>query len=67
MLILARKAGQCIVIGGQIEITIIEVRGEQVRLGITAPRDIEVYRKELLADGNGRAGKQLGAAEAVAE
>jgi len=48
MLILARKIGQRIVIGGEIEITVVEVRGDQVRLGITAPRSIAVYRKELL-------------------
>jgi carbon storage regulator len=48
MLILARKVGQRIVIAGDIEITVVEVRGDQVRLGITAPRDIAVHRKELL-------------------
>ena len=48
MLILARKVGQKIVINGDIEITVVEVRGEQVRLGITAPRSVAVHRKELL-------------------
>ena len=48
MLILARKVGQCIVIAGEIEITVVEVRGNQVRLGIAAPRSIAVHRKELL-------------------
>lgn len=48
MLILARKIGQRIVIGGEIEITVVDVRGDQVRLGITAPRSIAVHRKELL-------------------
>lgn len=48
MLILARKVGQHIVIAGDIEITVVEVRGDQVRLGITAPRSIAVHRKELL-------------------
>ena len=48
MLILARKVGQCIEIGGNIEIVVVEVRGDQVRLGITAPRSIAVHRKELL-------------------
>lgn len=48
MLILARKVGQRIVIDGNIEITVVEVRGDQVRLGITAPRSVAVYRKELL-------------------
>lgn len=48
MLILARKVGQRIVIGGEIEITVVEVRGDHVRLGITAPRTVAVHRKELL-------------------
>lgn len=49
MLVLTRKTGQSIVIDGGIEITVLEVRGEQVRLGIAAPREIKVNRKELLA------------------
>lgn len=48
MLILSRKVGQRIVIGGEIEITVVDVRGEQVRIGITAPKSIAVHRKELL-------------------
>lgn len=48
MLILARKVGQKIVIDGDIEITVVEVRGDQVRLGITAPRSVAVLRSELL-------------------
>lgn len=48
MLVLARKVGQSIVIGGNVEILVIEVRGDQVRLGIEAPKSIPVHRKELL-------------------
>lgn len=48
MLVLARKVGQSIVINDNVEILIIEVRGDQVRLGIEAPRSIPVHRKELL-------------------
>ncbi len=48
MLVLARKVGQSIVINDSIEILVIEVRGDQVRLGIEAPRSIPVHRKELL-------------------
>ncbi|MHB0912614.1 MAG: carbon storage regulator CsrA [Armatimonadota bacterium] len=48
MLILARKVGQKIIIAGDIEITVVEVRGEHVRLGINAPRSVAVHRKELL-------------------
>lgn len=48
MLVLARKVGQSIVINDNIELLVIEVRGDQVRLGIEAPRSIPVHRKELL-------------------
>lgn len=48
MLVLARKVGQSVVIGDNIEILVIEVRGDQVRLGIEAPKSIPVHRKELL-------------------
>jgi carbon storage regulator len=48
MLVLSRKIGQSIVIGDGIEITIVELRGDQVRLGIDAPREVPVNRKEIL-------------------
>ena len=48
MLVLARKVGQSIVINDNIKILVIEVRGDQVRLGIEAPRSIPVHRSELL-------------------
>ncbi len=48
MLVLARKVGQSIVINDNIELLVIEVRGDQVRLGIDAPKSIPVHRKELL-------------------
>ena len=48
MLILTRKRGQTVVIDGQIEVTVVAVQGDQVRLGITAPKQIGVHRKELL-------------------
>jgi carbon storage regulator len=47
VLVLTRRTNQSIKIGDDIEITVIEVRGDQVRLGITAPRDIAVHRKEI--------------------
>lgn len=47
MLILARKKDQQIVIGGQIVITVVEIRGDKVRLGIEAPKDVRVDRKEV--------------------
>jgi carbon storage regulator len=50
MLVLTRRKNQSIVIGDQIIVTVLEVKGDQIRLGITAPRDVQVYREELLAD-----------------
>ncbi len=47
MLVLTRKLNQSIKIGDDIEIMIIEVRGDQVRLGVTAPRAVSVHRKEV--------------------
>jgi len=48
MLVLSRKAGQSILIGHNIEVKIIEVQGDQVRIGINAPRDVNILRKELM-------------------
>jgi len=47
MLVLTRKVGQSIVIGDEIEVVILEVRGEQVRVGIRAPKNVSVHRKEI--------------------
>lgn len=47
MLVLARQKDQSIVIGDDIEITIVDVRGDKVRLGINAPRSVTVHRKEI--------------------
>ena len=47
MLVLTRKPDQSIMVGTDIEITVLEVRGEQVRLGIRAPRNVTVHRKEV--------------------
>ena len=47
MLVLTRKPDQSIMIGNDIEITVLEVRGEQVRIGIRAPRSVSVHRKEV--------------------
>ncbi|UHA75711.1 carbon storage regulator CsrA [Paenibacillus sp. 481] len=47
MLVLTRTKGQKIMIGDQIELTVVEVNGDQVRLGIKAPSDILVYREEI--------------------
>ncbi len=47
MLVLTRKVNQSIIIGADIEVVVLEVRGEQVRLGIKAPRDVAVHRREI--------------------
>ena len=47
MLVLTRKTGESIIIADNIEITIIETKGDQIKLGIKAPRDVEIHRKEI--------------------
>lgn len=47
MLVLTRKVNQSIVIGDDIEVVVLEVRGEQVRIGVRAPKAIAVHRKEI--------------------
>ena len=48
MLVLSRKRGEALVIGGNITIKIIESRGDKVRLGIEAPKEVSVHRAEVL-------------------
>ena len=47
MLVLTRRPGESIVIGQDIIITVIEIKGGQVRIGIDAPRSVDVYREEI--------------------
>jgi carbon storage regulator len=47
MLVLSRKKGETIVIGDNIEVSIIDIQGDTIRLGINAPREVQIYRKEL--------------------
>lgn len=47
MLALSRKKNEAIVINNNIEITILEIKGEQVKIGINAPKEVPVYRKEV--------------------
>ena len=49
MLVLTRRANQSIMIGHDIVVTVLEVRGDQVRLGIRAPRSVDVHREEVFA------------------
>jgi carbon storage regulator len=47
MLALSRKIGESIMIGNEIEISVLEIKGDQVKLGISAPKSIPVYRREI--------------------
>ncbi|WP_064093081.1 carbon storage regulator CsrA [Rossellomorea aquimaris] len=47
MLVLTRKTGETIQIGENIELTVVSVNGEQVKLGINAPKNVEIHRKEI--------------------
>ena len=60
MLVLSRQKDESIMVGDDVEITIVDVRGDKVRLGINAPRSVAVHRKEIYLaiqkekqDGNG--------------
>ncbi len=47
MLVLSRQKDESIIIGDDVEVTIVDVRGDKVRLGITAPKEIPVHRREV--------------------
>jgi carbon storage regulator len=47
VLVLSRRVGESIVIGNQVTVTVLEVRGDQVRVGVDAPRDVQVNREEV--------------------
>ena len=49
MLALSRKKNEAIIVNNNVEITILEVKGDQVKIGITAPKEVPVYRKEVYA------------------
>lgn len=47
MLALTRKKGESLIINNNIEIIVLEIRGDQIKLGISAPREVSIYRKEV--------------------
>jgi carbon storage regulator len=47
MLVLSRKKGQSIIIGDNIEITVVEIQGDTVRIGVNAPREVAIHRQEV--------------------
>ena len=50
MLVLSRKVGESLMIGSDVTVTVVEFRGDQVRLGVQAPRSVQVYREEIYAE-----------------
>lgn len=69
MLVISRKQGEAFLIGADVEISVLEVRGDSVKIGIDAPRSLPVWRKEIfneIADENRRAVSQKAGADAEA-
>ncbi len=50
MLVLSRRKGQSIMIGDEIELTVVDIQGDQIRLGINAPKNISIHRKEVFIE-----------------
>lgn len=50
MLVLTRRAGESVMIGSDVTITVLEARGDVIRLGIQAPRDVQVHREEVFRE-----------------
>jgi len=50
MLVLTRRAGESVMIGNDVIITVLEARGDVIRLGIQAPRDVQVHREEVFRE-----------------
>jgi len=62
MLVLTRKVGESITIGENIEITVLEMKGDQVKIGIEAPKSVDIHRKEVyvsIQEENKRATKNV--------
>lgn len=67
MLVLTRKPNQSIMIGDDIEVTVLEVRGEQVRIGVNAPKHIPVHRREIYEEIQRQRAQVAASAEAEAD
>ncbi|MBQ7636089.1 MAG: carbon storage regulator CsrA [Lachnospiraceae bacterium] len=50
MLTLSRKKGESLMINNNIEVTVLDIRGDQIKIGIAAPKEIPVYRKEIFLE-----------------
>ncbi|MFM7224052.1 MAG: carbon storage regulator CsrA [Actinomycetota bacterium] len=66
MLVLTRRAKQSVMIGDDIVVTVLEVRGDQVRLGIEAPRSVAVHREEVFEQVRSESGARVGEPTPVA-
>ena len=66
MLVLSRKVNQSIMIGDQIEVTVLSVSGEKVRLGVKAPHEVPVYRDEVFAELQSESASEPSGAEVAA-
>jgi carbon storage regulator len=62
MLILSRKKNESIVIGGLVTVTVVDIRGDKIRLGIEAPREVDVHRQEVHEKNERMRGGEGGAA-----
>lgn len=67
MLVLTRKTNQSIMIGDEIEVSVLSVSGDKVRIGITAPRDVPVFRKEVYLSIQAEQGEEAGADKAAVD
>ncbi len=67
MLVLTRKSNQSIMIGDDIEVSVLSIMGEKVRIGIQAPRDIPVFRKEVYLEIQEERGREVAVAGMRAE
>jgi carbon storage regulator len=67
MLVLTRKTNQSIMIGDDVEISVLAVSRDKIRLGITAPRDVPVFRKEVYLSIKGEGDDEEDASDTVSE
>jgi carbon storage regulator len=67
MLVLTRKSNQSIMIGDDIEVSVLSIMGEKVRVGIQAPRDIPVFRKEVYLEIQQERAKEMAGSNVRAE